>query len=96
MKKCVMDIENFPARGQMEHSFYECGTFQGPEKVSVYVFRCCSFVWELCAFEYFHLVLKVNRLPCLLSTFDEYSCCSKGPCDVFDPWVRWERGQVGI
>ena len=21
---------------------------------------------------------------------------SKGPCDVFDPWVRWERGQVGI
>ena len=20
----------------------------------------------------------------------------KGPCDVFDPWVRWERGQVGI
>ena len=18
------------------------------------------------------------------------------PCDVFDPWVRWERGQVGI
>ena len=24
------------------------------------------------------------------------SCRSKGPCDVFDPWVRWERGQVGI
>ena len=23
-------------------------------------------------------------------------CRSKGPCDVFDPWVRWERGQVGI
>ena len=27
-------------------------------------------------------------------------CCwlyrSKGPCDVFGPWVRWERGQVGI
>ena len=21
---------------------------------------------------------------------------SKGPCDVSDPWVRWERGQVGI
>ena len=21
---------------------------------------------------------------------------SKGPCDVFDPWVRLERGQVGI
>ena len=21
---------------------------------------------------------------------------SKGPCDVFDPWVRCERGQVGI
>ena len=21
---------------------------------------------------------------------------SKGPCDVFHPWVRWERGQVGI
>ena len=21
---------------------------------------------------------------------------SKGPCDVFDPWMRWERGQVGI
>ena len=21
---------------------------------------------------------------------------SKGPCDVFDPWVRGERGQVGI
>ena len=21
---------------------------------------------------------------------------SKGPCDVFDPWVCWERGQVGI
>ena len=21
---------------------------------------------------------------------------SKGPCDVFDPWVRWERDQVGI
>ena len=21
---------------------------------------------------------------------------SKGPCDVFDPWVRWERGQVGL
>ena len=21
---------------------------------------------------------------------------SKGPGDVFDPWVRWERGQVGI
>ena len=21
---------------------------------------------------------------------------SKGPCDVFAPWVRWERGQVGI
>ena len=22
-------------------------------------------------------------------------CRSKGLCDVFDPWVRWERGQVG-
>ena len=21
---------------------------------------------------------------------------SKGPCDVFYPWVRWERGQIGI
>ena len=21
---------------------------------------------------------------------------SKGPCDVLDPGVRWERGQVGI
>ena len=21
---------------------------------------------------------------------------SQGPCDVFDPWVRWERGRVGI
>ena len=21
---------------------------------------------------------------------------SEGPCDVFDLWVRWERGQVGI
>ena len=21
---------------------------------------------------------------------------SRGPCDIFDPWVRWERGQVGI
>ena len=20
---------------------------------------------------------------------------SKGPCDVFGPWVRWERGRVG-
>ena len=20
---------------------------------------------------------------------------SKGPCDVFDPWVRWESGQLG-
>ena len=23
-------------------------------------------------------------------------CRSKGPCDAFDPWVRWEKGQVGI
>ena len=22
--------------------------------------------------------------------------CSKGPCEVFDSWVRWKRGQVGI
>ena len=21
---------------------------------------------------------------------------TRAPCDVFDPWVRWERGQVGI
>ena len=21
---------------------------------------------------------------------------ARDPCDVFDPWVRWERGQVGI
>ena len=21
---------------------------------------------------------------------------ARAPCDVFDPWVRWERGQVGI
>ena len=27
---------------------------------------------------------------------DYHTNRSKGPCDVFDPWVRWERGQVGI
>ena len=21
---------------------------------------------------------------------------ARAPCDVFDPWVHWERGQVGI
>ncbi len=21
---------------------------------------------------------------------------ARAPCDEFDPWVRWERGQVGI
>ena len=21
---------------------------------------------------------------------------ARAPCDVFNPWVRWERGQVGI
>ena len=34
--------------------------------------------------------------PLLLSTLRKDICRSKGPCDVFGPWVRWERGQVGI
>ena len=33
---------------------------------------------------------------CSLHTKRVTACRSKGPCDVFDPWVRWERGQVGI
>ena len=26
----------------------------------------------------------------------EPQIAARAPCDVFDPWVRWERGQVGI
>ena len=37
--------------------------------------------------------LKVQLLAMILM---ESLSRSKGPCDVFDPWVRWERGQVGI
>ena len=25
-----------------------------------------------------------------------FEVAARAPCDVFDPWVRWERGQVGI
>ena len=25
-----------------------------------------------------------------------HKVAARGPCDVFDPWVRWERGQVRI
>ena len=32
----------------------------------------------------------------LLSTLGGQIGRSKGPCDAFHPWVRWERGQVGI
>ena len=38
----------------------------------------------------------VHGGPLLLSTRGGGIGRSKGPCDVFDPWVRWERGQVGI
>ena len=30
------------------------------------------------------------------SLVGEKHVATRAPCDVFDPWVRWERGQVGI
>ena len=40
---------------------------------------------------------KVNARPGELEE-DPNPCiiAARAPCDVFDPWVRWERGQVGI
>ena len=31
-----------------------------------------------------------------LGSSDVSLVAARAPCDVFDPWVRWERGQVGI
>ena len=35
----------------------------------------------------YHLIITEVKLKLI---------AARAPCDVFDPWVRWERGQVGI
>ena len=39
---------------------------------------------------------KIAKNVCLHQFVPSGKHRNKGPCDVFDPWVRWERGQVGI
>ena len=39
---------------------------------------------------------EVRAKPAKIVHGPEVVSRSKGPCDLFDPWVRWERGQVGI
>ena len=43
-------------------------------------------------------ILILQDTAIFIAPFNQYKFHyrSKGPCDVFDPWVRWERGQVGI
>ena len=42
---------------------------------------------------------KARRQPMLLAALVRILkpfIAARAPCDVFDPWVRWERGQFGI
>jgi len=39
-------------------------------------------------------VCAVPRRPCICSWWA--TVAARAPCNVFDPWVRWDRGQVGL
>ena len=53
--------------------------------------------WKVLDRKMLEKTLQVSNLISLPQMYSEMLLNrSKGPCDVFDPWVRWERGQVGI
>ena len=37
----------------------------------------------------------VNAMETCFASMQSY-IAARAPCDVLDPWLRWERGQVGI
>ena len=63
--------------------------FHGPEKSE----NCPNFAY----FPWWtHGPYSPGLGPLLLSTLIDMHDRSKGPCDVFHFWVRWQRSQVGI
>ena len=47
-------------------------------------------VWDHVLVSFFSGLLQLLLVP------SPVQVAARAPCDVFDPWVRWERGQAGI
>ena len=60
--------------------------FQGLDRVQFFL-RCCSVV-VIHIYVFCHTKWRVSFMCCFIA--------ARVPCDMFDSWVRWERGQVEI